>query len=415
MNEPGLARDEIQAGPLQARTAATTKFGYLESLRTIAACIVVVTHFIGAFRPCLLFGRETECPAVLTWEPMLWSSPANLLLAGQAAVAFFFVLSGYVLSLPFFGPRRDRYDLVGALVKRPLRLAGLVLATELIALALWFHGGFDNGAVSAAIGGNAWFGKYWSWDPRAGLDLPWSLFTVPLQHSANVFNPPLWTITVEVYGSIMVFGFLLLMRGSRLRIPLGVAGLLLTARTPYIGFWIGLLFAEATHRQWLTPATLRSPAAIALLAIGVWLYAFPWYLPPERVAQTFWWWMPALPFYGGATTVGATLVFAAFVANQRLQRSLSMPWLVASGAYSYALYAVHFVVLGSIASRVYLAWADRIGTTGALAAALFVYLLLVGLSAFVLGRLVDRPVTRAANALGASVARGMRALAQPRT
>jgi peptidoglycan/LPS O-acetylase OafA/YrhL len=411
MRAPPAARVSGFALPVEPvvtadREASSSRVRYLESLRGIAACIVVVAHFAAAFHPCVVFGQR--CAPAPVWEPAVWSLPLGIVVASNAAVCFFFVLSGYVLSLPFMGQARDRADLLGALLKRPLRLGGLVVATEGIAVGLWSLGAFANAPAAAAMGGNEWFAHYWSADPGQ-QGLPWSLLTMPVLRSDNVFNPPLWTITIELFGSIQVFLFLLLFRDSRYRPLIAAAFLVLFAPTPYAGFWIGLSFAELTQRRLLTAHSLGPGSALALLVAGAWLCAFPWYLDADHLANTIWWWFPRTWIYGAPCLLGATLVFAAVLGRERLQAALSAGWLTASGNLSYAIYAAHFLVLGSATSLVFLFASSALGGVAGLVLAFAANTLLIWGVALVLARWVDAPVTRFANRFGSAVARAIRA------
>ncbi|MCB9988463.1 MAG: acyltransferase family protein [Rhodospirillales bacterium] len=66
------------------------RFHGLDSLRGIAALVVVFNHFYGVI------------PALASSENWLFSyTPLHTLIAGRQAVIIFFVLSGFVLSLPY--------------------------------------------------------------------------------------------------------------------------------------------------------------------------------------------------------------------------------------------------------------------------------------------------------------------------
>jgi len=103
-----------QAGPLPRLRAANSRegrkhpvgiippgtfnmrYGQLDSLRGLAACSVVLCH------------ATNVLPGVYDDPHRSWwltQTPLALLRAGHAAVIFFFVLSGFVLTLPFLkGP-----------------------------------------------------------------------------------------------------------------------------------------------------------------------------------------------------------------------------------------------------------------------------------------------------------------------
>jgi len=79
-----------QASSLEA-TGRHVRLQGLDSVRGIAAATVVVGHFVG----------------VMSETPPWWFG--HLMPPGHSAVALFFVLSGYVLSIPFWRGRQDSY------------------------------------------------------------------------------------------------------------------------------------------------------------------------------------------------------------------------------------------------------------------------------------------------------------------
>src|SRR5208282_6448472 len=102
------------------------KLHYLQGLRGIAALTVAVHHYFCAFYPATVFGTG---PRHGNWEELFWRSPLGIFSSGISPVCIFFILSGFVLSLPFFGEgAMDAQRLIGAILKRPVRLVGLVAA-----------------------------------------------------------------------------------------------------------------------------------------------------------------------------------------------------------------------------------------------------------------------------------------------
>src|SRR4051812_17451513 len=87
----------------------------LEALRGIAALIVAFTHFSEVF------------PSTRFAEP---GSVLAIFFNGRAAVIFFFVLSGFVLTHKYFEMRDPRLLAMGA-IKRLPRLAGPILIMTL--------------------------------------------------------------------------------------------------------------------------------------------------------------------------------------------------------------------------------------------------------------------------------------------
>ena len=76
------------------------RFHELDALRGLAALTVVAHHL-------RLTISLVERPAsAVWWEKLLLFGPLQIFWAGHEAVVFFFVLSGFVLSLPYFSQKR---------------------------------------------------------------------------------------------------------------------------------------------------------------------------------------------------------------------------------------------------------------------------------------------------------------------
>lgn len=110
----------------------TRHFDELDSLRGLAAITVALGHLA-----LLAFASTTwpGHPHIAFWRhvvELLNRTPLTLLMAGGAAVRFFFVLSGFVLMLPFLRRKENPYP--PYLVKRVCRLYLPYLAAVLLGL-----------------------------------------------------------------------------------------------------------------------------------------------------------------------------------------------------------------------------------------------------------------------------------------
>lgn len=374
---------------------------HLDALRGVAAVIVVVDHYLAAFHPFAVFGSQNGTyPEQARWESWFHQPPLSLLIAGPFAVCFFFVLSGYVLALPYLGQENARASLLAATVRRPVRLGGLLLATVLIGACLWQGGWFHNHAAAAISHSVPWFAGFWP-----GTGNLWAcvqqMLRMPWYASAN-YNPPLWTILCEWYGSLLVFMTIYLMPRSRWRWALMAFLFLYFHGSLFHGFIVGMALADAT--PWLrrigTPAQGVALAVIAVVP-AFYLAGYPDFLAPAERASTCYGWLPPLPLLGGGyPMLGALLVFGVVSLLPRVQQGLARPAWQFLGGISYSLYAVHFLVLGAWSAWVYVLAAPRVGTDWA-----FVLSLLLGWPptlaiAWLADRLVDRPTIRLAARLG---------------
>jgi len=168
----------------------------LDSLRGIAALVVVVNHCLNLFP--FVGGGATPDAAWLTW---IARSPLSLLWHGRGAVAIFFVLSGFVLALPWFGGRPMAHGAFilrrfcriylpyAAAVALAMLLATILAARRPVSLSLWFDtANWVEPVTWPAIldhllmlgGHNSFDNAVWSLDHemRISLIFPWLLVPV---------------------------------------------------------------------------------------------------------------------------------------------------------------------------------------------------------------------------------------------
>ena len=115
-----------------------TRFAALDGLRGLAALVVVFGHLANASWPAFSnVGRPgAGVPPVGGVNWLVHRTPLELLVAGHEAVIVFFVLSGFVLTLPLMG-RGRRFD---PLAYYPRRVARLYLPVwAAVAVAVFLH------------------------------------------------------------------------------------------------------------------------------------------------------------------------------------------------------------------------------------------------------------------------------------
>ncbi len=373
------------------RSSGVRRYAELDALRGVAAVIVLFYHF---------FRLWTGVPHTRWIERLFTATPLRLLVAGRAAVVLFFVLSGFVLSLPRLQGKERGY--ARYLLKRVCRIYlpyVFALALALLGCARW-HGATEFGG---------WFALTWYEAPHWRLVLAHVLFFGSYDDAA--YNTAFWSLVQEMRISILfpvLFWVVMRLGWQRsLVVPpvLTVVTGVVLAKTGapeklmwtvnYAGAFVyGILLArhkdELERRlSELRPAAYAGFAAVALLLFMV----------PDRASRFMFGLGP--PAVDLVMMWGAGGILLLALSHQHVLRLLRGRWLQALGRMSYSVYLLHGTVLFTL---VYL-----FGARYGVRVLLVPYLVLTLLGGWAMHSTIERP----AIVLGRRLARGPSKQAEP--
>ena len=196
----------------------STKIVPLESMRGLAAFMVFLFHFVLGFIP----QRHGQEPWTAIAGGNLMETPFFFLINGHAAVTFFFVLSGFVLSYSYFSKQQND-GLLGSVIKRWPRLFPMALISTLFSW-LMIHYGLYSYTEVAEITNSRWMSRF---AHSNGDFLNASFYDAFMQGFFFSFfrgdenlNTSLWTMHYEFIGSMLVFGLIPIINGIRTRLAL---------------------------------------------------------------------------------------------------------------------------------------------------------------------------------------------------
>ncbi len=337
----------------------------LEGLRGIAAAIVVLYH--------LVLGFTAKGVGVVPHRYGPFDVVIQFLLGmlnGGASVAVFFVLSGFILSLPFAEDRRV-LRVAMAMLKRWPRLAAMTLIACLFAWALIVWSGHEY-QHAARVTGAGWMASHGN-APLTGQHLTWwgaayeGLISAFFEGDVR-FDSPLWTMRIELFGSFAVFvaaPLLFALRSWALRLVL-VAAVMWLAGTTYpvtyvsdflVGTVLAMLFAEGRMPRF------SNAQAVVVGVLALYLFSFTYeqalliHAPLKAV-------MPAGDSGHFVWDAAAVLIIFLLLGNAFLERVFSLPWAAWLGLLSFPIYLLHGPIMLSVGAKSFVGALDWLGEAG---------------------------------------------------
>jgi peptidoglycan/LPS O-acetylase OafA/YrhL len=324
---------------LTTGTPKITRYKQLDSLRGIAALCVFISH-------CFLMLSPPG-----TWVEPIKQSPLGILLNGRAAVMFFFVLSGFVLSLPFINSDRP-LKLTEFYVKRIFRIYPAYLLAILVAILLktyLFHPG-------GTAGFSDWISSFWNWpmDAAHRREMVKTFLLIGPNFDADLIDPVIWSLVVEMKMSLLLpFFIIVASRGNLLfnvLFFLLVLALIYNHANGFLGvFYIGVLCAK--YKEPLTKAikALSSAWLFALILLSLFFYniSFEFYKPWGDSTSPF-----AYFWRDYTNAIGGAIVMMMALARARAGNFLQSPVFNFMGDTSYSFYLLHMPVLITLCSLV---------------------------------------------------------------
>ncbi|WP_260736751.1 acyltransferase family protein [Tunturiibacter lichenicola] len=320
------------------------RFYELDSLRGVAALTVVFHHF------------ARICPERLTH--LLIRTPLRLLIAGHQAVILFFLLSGFVLTLPYKKKNSLSYGLF--LLKRVCRIYLPYLGA--LALAILCDLSFPGHGLS----NNYWINYTWSQPVTARLTLQHILFLG--NYNWFQLNPAFWSLVYEMRISL-IFPFIavavlrlrsiwLILCAVALSLAFFPAALLFsnvlhlssldaainTTRTVHYAafFIIGSLLAKHLHtvNRWYARLKPVHAAILALVALA--LYGFS---EASSLVQRL-----SIPedLFDWPVAAGAVMLIILAMNSRPFHKFLTSRTIHYLGERSYSLYLIHGTILFSL-------------------------------------------------------------------
>jgi peptidoglycan/LPS O-acetylase OafA/YrhL len=258
------------------------------------------------------------------------------------------------------------------ILARIVRLGLPALAATLVAAAVMLMLGKPN-VQAGNLSGSAWFTSQWNTEVsilsviRDGTinalflgyrGLPGVAFLAPWQQPVEQsFVAPLWTLSIEFYGSMIILLLCWCARRSRaVWWSVVLLGAIFTIRSAYVCFFVGHLLA--TFHRAERPVPVRKLLPVFFIVFGVFFCVLAEVWQPQWLrslcADPTYFLFPGQFAPMQQKTFGAILVLIGIIDLGVARQFLSRPWLVAQSGLSFPLYLVHWPILFGPAAALFL-------------------------------------------------------------
>ena len=269
-----------------------------------------------------------------------------------------------------------KWKIIEATIKRPYRLNGVLLATMWTAFTIPFCMDFWHKDYDIIV-------MYFQHMITYVMLFP-DLRNIDATLRAT--NGPLWTLSIELWGSMIVFGlcFLIGQASKVLRMIVLIVTMICLKDTFYVAFIFGMIVAEF-HKNWEVKRFIEHKTLISYICL------IPGYFMFAYVQET----------YGANLTIvnsgysmfGAMLMFIFVMCNDNIKQRLSWRPLVFIGGISYSIYVIHWLFLTPYTTRIMYWVTNTFGMNFGLS---FILTFLIGATAIIIiawlmDRLIDKP------------------------
>jgi peptidoglycan/LPS O-acetylase OafA/YrhL len=357
-------------------TNTNHRYKQLDSLRGIAALTVFIGHSIGTIVNLDLLNKITPTPLSIFYN-------------GYAAVMFFFVLSGFVLSLPFMNNERP-LSLTAFYIKRIFRIYPAFIVAILLSVLLKEFV-YDRHAMASSV---LWFKQYWAWDwNKTNLkEILRTFLLIGPSFKTQLIDPPIWSLVVEMKMSILLPFFILIVSRCGVIINIGLFLVISYVAYRYTGlqisvFYWGVLLAKyqlhlrSELKKWPAIA-LVSVILISLLLYNTGLEFLSFHSKPYYII-----------FSNYLPAIGSCIIIISVLASKRLSSIFQHKTGVFLGSISYSFYLMHFPVLIAVTTLMINRFAYSVQIAVGLA-----FLLTIAI-AWLMMLFIERPFQRIASRL----------------
>jgi peptidoglycan/LPS O-acetylase OafA/YrhL len=361
------------------------KIKYLDGLRGLAAFVVVLSHFVVVFFPALYTADVVETRFVSQLDLIIAGTPLNVIYNGNFAVCIFFILSGYVLTYKFFRDKNPE-ALASGVFRRYFRLLVPVLFSNFLVFILMKLSLFHNVEAGIITKSTWWFSDAWKFRPNFFGMLKESFFGVFILDESN-YNPVLWTMTYEFFGSFLVFIVAAVFGRFKYRNLIYFVLCCLLFQTYYMAFIAGLILSDLTFNGYLE---VFEKKIAKLILVGLLLGSYPAGMDVTNTVYDIihFRFLNNNPMF--FHILGSVCIMLAIINSKKLQRLFSARPLAFLGRISFPMYLVHLTVIGTFSSFLFIALLKHFDYNISFGISFILSMILIFIASVYINRYIDQ-------------------------
>jgi peptidoglycan/LPS O-acetylase OafA/YrhL len=298
---------------------------HLDGLRGWAALSVLLFHIFWE-----VFGAL---------YPVYRSRSLGFVLNGPLAVYVFFIISGDALLAPFLA-KKDIEAVVRISRLRYARLTTPIALSSLICMSIMMLDLNFNIEAAKIVNRDDWLALFANFQATLPGALVYSTYGVYFTHNAATsYNPFLWTMSIEMLGSFMIFIFALQIKNTKRPINLAafMAAMFFLAKSYYSLFFIGATFSLLRRQGFFNFCTRPTAQATSWLMIAAVIASC---IASDNIAHDNF----------KTNFFRATVFTLAVNINTIIKNALESRFSRFLGKISFPLYLIHFSILISLTS-----------------------------------------------------------------
>lgn len=319
-----------------------SKYLAVESIRGVACFMVILSHLSLTFFPFLHAFTGKADPLYNPVQSFIHDSPIGFFFSGTSAVFIFFVLSGFILTKVALKGSDVPKKILSMSIKRYPRLMIPALASCILAylafqlfditspqLTDWIH---EYGDFSFSLSGAIYSG----------------LIDVFFLSGHSQYNPVLWTMKIELLGSIVIY--ILCLNRATLKVPCLMGGFFILTVMFIVFRWVdpilglGVISFYGGYLFCLYGKNISVKFSVLLAVIGLYL---------AGAHNDSWSYSLIYGILGKHTYLicnflsGFFLVFS-IIFNDRFNHLFSGRVGVFMGKVSFSVYLIHMPIISTV-------------------------------------------------------------------